>query len=70
MLFKYTVKYYDDALIEHRKAKGKAFSTTYGDVAQDLIEYYDNNAIESISIKLVDDTDCVWEESNDKVAAN
>lgn len=70
MLFKYTVKYYDNGLIEHRKAKGKVFGMTYADAVQDLIEYYDNDAIESISIKLVDDTECVWEESNDRVTVN
>lgn len=67
MLFKYTVKYYDDSLVEHRKAKGKAFGTNYADVAQDLMRFYDDDAVESFSIKLVSDTECIWEDSNDKV---
>ncbi len=64
MLFKYTVKYYDENVIAHRKAKGKVFGTTYADAMSDLLEYYDENNIESITVKLVDDRECVWEDSD------
>lgn len=67
MLFKYTVSYYDSDAIIHRKAKGKAFGVTYTDVVRDLIEYYDESTIESLSVKLIDDSECVWEDSNDGI---
>lgn len=65
MLFKYTVKYYDEAVIAYRKAKGKVFGTTYADAMSDLLEHYDENNIESITVKLVDDRECVWEDSDE-----
>lgn len=67
MLFKYTVKYYNDTIIAHKKAKGKVFGTTYADAISDLLEYYDENNIESITVKLVDDRECVWEDSDEQI---
>lgn len=67
MLFKYTLKYYDDTIIAHRKAKGKVFGTTYADAISDLLEYYDEDSIESIAVELIDDTECVWEDSDEEI---
>lgn len=67
MLFKYTLKYYDDTIIAHRKAKGKVFGTTYADAVSDLLEYYDEDNIESIAVELIDDTECVWEDSDEEI---
>lgn len=67
MLFKYTLKYYDDTIIAHRKAKGKVFGTTYADAISDLLEYYDEDNIESIAVELIDDTECVWEDSDEEI---
>lgn len=67
MLFKYTLKYYDDTIIAHRKAKGKVFGTTYADAISDLLEYYDEGNIESITVGLIDDTECVWEDSDEEI---
>ena len=67
MLFKYSVKYYDDTIIAHRKAKGKVFGTTYADAISDLLEYYDEDNIESITVELIDDTECVWEDSDEEI---
>lgn len=67
MLFKYTVKYYNDTIIAHKKAKGKVFGITYADAMSDLLEYYDGENIESITVKLVDDRECVWEDSDEEI---
>ena len=67
MLFRYTVKYYDDAVIAHRKAKGKVFGTTYADAMSDLLEHYNGGSIESITVKLIDDRECVWEDSDEEI---
>ena len=67
MLFRYTVKYYDDTIIAHRKAKGKVFGKTYADAMSDLLEHYNGGNIESITVKLVDDRECVWEDSDEEI---
>lgn len=56
-VFNYKVKWYNDIDEKCNKSKGKVFAENYDVAANTLMMYYGKEAIESMTISIIDDSE-------------